>query len=185
MLGVFGNFIFSGDHMSGWKDIVRNVAPALGTALGGPMAGVATRYIADAWLGDKDASEVDIAMALENATPERLIELKRLDSEFRLEMKKLEVDIFKLEVSDKADARKILGINIWPQIILSGLFIGGYFVVLALLVAGEVTLHEAVRDMTLLLVGLITREVPTIMQFWFGSSYGSKEKDSVLSKSKS
>jgi len=33
-----------------------------------------------------------------------------------------------------------------------------------------------IKDTVILLIGLLTREVPTIMQFWFGSSSGSKDK---------
>ena len=64
-----------------------------------------------------------------------------------------------------------------PQVLLSILFIGGYFVVLYSLIAGDLKIDNTLKDAILLLIGIITREVPTIMQFWFGSSHGSKNKD--------
>jgi len=39
-----------------WKGIVGTVAPALATALGGPLAGVAVRAIAEKVLGKPEAS---------------------------------------------------------------------------------------------------------------------------------
>ena len=41
---------------------------------------------------------------------------------------------------------------------------------------GEVTVSEELREPFLLVLGVLTTGVAAIMQFWFGSSYGSKEK---------
>ena len=64
-----------------------------------------------------------------------------------------------------------------PQILLSILFIIGYFTILALFILGIVRLSVEFKDVIILLIGILTREIPTIMQFWFGSSSGSKDKD--------
>lgn len=51
--------------MSGfdWKAIVKTVAPALGTALGGPLAGTAVKVLSEALLGHSDGKEEEIARA--------------------------------------------------------------------------------------------------------------------------
>ena len=49
--------------MKGWKEIIGTVAPTLATALGGPLAGVATQAISAALLGKADGSEDEIAAA--------------------------------------------------------------------------------------------------------------------------
>lgn len=168
-----------------WKNLVKNIAPVLGTALGGPLAGTATKYLADSLLGNPDATEDEIAKALTTASPETLAKLKELDLKFKTEMKQLDIDVFKLEVSDKASARDMAKENMWPQIILSAVFILGYFVILASLMYLEVSIQADIKEVVILLIGLITREVPTIMQFWFGSSHGSKNKtwyDSIKDK---
>jgi len=161
-----------------WKDLVKKVAPALGHALGGPMAGNAAKYISEKILGKTDATENEIEDFVLNANPEKLNELKKIDNEFKLSMQKLGVDVFKLETIDKQHAREFsIKTSLMPQIVLSTIFIGGYFGILYLLFTQKIEMNTALKDMILLLVGLITREVPTIMSFWFGSSFGSKTKD--------
>lgn len=160
-----------------WKDLVKSVAPTIGAALGGPMGGMATKFLAEKLLGDPSAAQDKIEDFVLSASPEKMLELKKLDVDFKTRMRELDVDVFKLEVQDKASARELFKINIWPQIVLSAMFIGGYFFVLYGLLDGTITIQEAIKDVALLLIGLLTREVPTIMQFWFGSSMGSKEKD--------
>ena len=66
-----------------------------------------------------------------------------------------------------------------PQIALSVLFITGYFAVLWMLLSGEIMIQENIRDVSIVLLGILAREVSSIMSFWFGSSSGSKDKDAV------
>ncbi len=81
---------------------------------------------------------------------------------------------------DRDSARRLFYVNKWPQIILSAVFIVGYFFILGLLVSGTLMISSEVKETVILLIGLLTREVPTIMQFWFGSSSGSKDKTGKL-----
>lgn len=67
-----------------------------------------------------------------------------------------------------------------PQIGLSVLFIAGYFLILYTLLTGGILIPESMKDTSILLLGILTREVPTIMQFWFGSSSGSKDKSEQM-----
>lgn len=163
-----------------WKSIVKSVAPTIGAALGGPMGGMATKFLAEALLGKSDATQDDLADFITTANPTQLMELKKLDIEFKLKMRELDINVFELETKDRDSARQLFKTNIWPQVILSAVFIIGYFFVLYGLLSGVITIQEAIRDTAILLIGLLTREVPTIMQFWFGSSMGSKDKAKEL-----
>ena len=160
-----------------WKKIVGNLAPTLATALGGPLAGTATKYIADKLLGNESATEADIEAFISGANPEQLAKLKEIDNKFAVDMAKLDVDVFKLEVEDKKSARQLAEKNMWPQITLSVIFIGGYFALVFVLFSGKVTITDDIRDMANILLGVLTASIPSIMQFWFGSSHGSKTKD--------
>lgn len=159
-----------------WKKIVRNLAPTLAAGLGGPMAGTATKFLAEQFLGDKDASEKELEEAISGATPEELARLREIDNQFAVEMAQLDVDVFKLEVDDRKSARDLAKVNMLPQVILSTLFIGGYFGTLYMLFSGEIQLADNMRDLANILLGVLTANIPSIMQFWFGSSSGSKEK---------
>ena len=78
------------------KNVIGAVAPTLGTALGGPMGGMAANMISEV-LGCKNDPK-DIQKALAEATPEQLLELKKVESE-------LDVDLFALETADIQAAR--------------------------------------------------------------------------------
>ena len=69
------------------KNIVGAVAPTLGTALGGPMGGMAANMIADV-LGVPNNPKA-IEKAIQDATPEQMLELKKVEQEFELKMKEL------------------------------------------------------------------------------------------------
>ena len=64
------------------KNIVGAVAPTLGTALGGPMGGMAANMIAEV-LGVPNNPK-SIEKAMEEATPEQMLELKKAESDFEV-----------------------------------------------------------------------------------------------------
>ncbi len=163
--------------MASWKEIVRSIAPTLGTALGGPMAGAATKFIADKLVGKAEASAQEIEQVILGASPEQLAKLKEIDNQFKLDMKNLEIDVYELEYKDRHSARQLFTVNIWPQIVLSTVFVLGYFGVLYFM------MHTANGENPMLsnpvfttILGVLTAAIPQILGFWFGSSLGSKEK---------
>ena len=163
-----------------WKETLGALAPTLATALGGPLAGAATKFIAGKLLGDESADLSDIEKAVLGASPEQLAQLKEIDNEFKIGMKKLDIDVIKISVDNTKSARDMAKINMWPQIVLSAFFVVGYFSILISLGFGYFSLDTPAKDTLILLLGIMTREMPTIMQFWFGSSFGSKNKTEKL-----
>lgn len=165
-----------------WKDIVKSIAPVLGTALGGPFGGLAAKFIGGKLLGDENAGEEAIEQFVTSANPEMLFQLKQLDKEFELEIARLGLKKEQLAVEDRQDARKLFGINKWPQIVLSAVFILGYFILVYALITGTVTIPEDQKVLLNTLMGVLTAGVANIMQFWFGSSSGSKDKTTLQGK---
>jgi hypothetical protein len=98
------------------KNVVGAVAPTLGTALAGPMGGMAANMIADV-LGVPNTPKA-IEKAVQNATPEQMLELKKAEQAFELQMKELDVDVFQLinEVGFPIAAAIGLGLFIWKLI---------------------------------------------------------------------
>lgn len=172
----------------GWggklKSIVKAVAPTLGTALGGPAGGMAAKIISEKILGKPDASEAEIEDFLLTASPEQMLELKKLDAQFAVDMKKLDIDVFRIESDDKKSARAMFGINIWPQISLTALFTVGYFVVLIVLLKGSVSIPADSQPVVNVVIGVLTAGMSTVLAFWFGSSVGSKEKNDMIGNKK-
>lgn len=168
-----------------WIDIVKKIAPTLVAAAGGgPFGGIAVKYLTDALLPDKPgADEGDLQAFLETASPEDLARVRQLDQDFKVKMKELGIQEKDLILKDKQNARKMFEVNIYPQIVLSAVFIVGYFIILRNVMSVGITLDDGMKALVFTLIGVITGEIPRIMAFWFGSSMGSKEKTKKITES--
>ena len=89
------------------KNLVGTVAPTIGTALGGPMGGMAANMISEVLGCDPEPKKIQKAM--ETASPEQLAQLKKVEADFEVQMKKLDIDLFALETADVQDARNKFG----------------------------------------------------------------------------
>lgn len=165
------------------KSIVRTVAPAIGTALAGPLGGTAVKYLADKFLGKPDASEAEVAEAIAGASPEQLIRLKELDNDFAKHMASLGVDLERIAQQDRSSARELAKVNNWPHILLSTIYTSGYFYVLNMFFTGQFNVPTTNSGLAEGLVLVLTTAQTLILQFWFGSSVGSKVKDVHLANS--
>ena len=173
-----------------WKNLAGSIAsfaPTIGAAVGGPagsIAGMGVKALANVFgIDTKDAdADLQISTALESMTPEQAMQVKNADLQFKKDMAQLGVDVFKLEVADKASARKMFvetG-NLTPMILTF------LFVVLAGYITYEV-FNSALDgiDKTLVgtVVGYIFGELKAATSFWMGSSMGSKTKTDAMTKS--
>lgn len=161
-----------------WKNLIATVAPVLGSALGGPMAGMAVKSISSA-LGLSDgASEKDVSAALQNASPEILAEIQKADQVFAVEMEKLGVDLEKIAADDRNSARDMQKANkskIVP--ILAGLTVAGFFGVVFWVLTGKVSIESTLLGFVL---GQVSAKAEQVYNYYFGSSAGSKEKTKHL-----
>jgi len=165
------------------KSILSVVAPNIGTALGGPIGGMAGRVVAKALLGKDEASNEEISEAVEKATPEQLVALKKADADFKVQMKQLDIDLAKISAGDRDSARQrqiALGDHT-PTVlaILTMLAFFGYI--------GAVTfLPTPNADIGLLNVALgwLGGTASTVIAYYFGSSSGSKQKNEFIKTDK-
>ena len=162
------------------KSILGGVAPMLGTALGGPLGGMAGKFLADK-LG-VDPAELD--KAITHADPAQLAVIQTAEADFKIEMKKLGIEEEQLHAADRADARKLgreRGVKF--QMGLSLLFLLGYFGLIYLFFSSPALTTDLdlwAKGQLGILIGIITASVAQIMAYWFGSSSGSKEKTALL-----
>jgi hypothetical protein len=161
------------------KKVVSVVAPSLGAALGGPLGGLAGQILGSLVSGGKVA---DLEEAILTQKPETLLALKKLEQDYILKLEELGIDQAKVEASDRASARDLAKVNMRPQMALSLLFIGGYFIIMAAFFVGKVDVDPTLKEPFLILIGVITANVPSIMQFWFGTSSGSQRKTNLLAE---
>ena len=147
------------------KDLVGAVAPTLGTALGGPMGGIAASMISET-LGVPNTAK-SIEAAIRNASPSQMLELKNLEKDFESKMKELEVDIFALEAQEKESARKYFSKD-WTAKIIGIATIGGFLAYIFL-----VTLRppeESSEALINLVLGYLGGLTSAIISFYFGAS---------------
>jgi len=156
-----------------WKDTVGTVAPALATALGGPLAGLAVGTIAKK-LG-LSGDETEVIAAITRGDKDTLLKLKQAEHDFERQLKELDIRLIEAEVDDRKDAR-LLAIKTGrlPQLVLSVLFIGGYFGCAYIVFGGEVIIADNMREMAGALMGIMTLAINTIIKFWFGMIVESK-----------
>lgn len=169
--------------MTKWRDILGTVAPGLATALGGPLAGLATRVISKKLLGPDVAvpDQSILEEVLEGIDPEGMRALKEAELEFQREMKSLEIDLAAIDASDRDSARKREATvkDITPRI-LAGVFTVGFF---AMVYVGiKYPIQENAQDLMLVLYGALAAGLQQILAYYFGSSAGSKAKTDLLGK---
>ncbi len=160
-----------------WKDTLAAIAPTLATALGGPLAGAATKFLASELLGDENASIESIESAVIGASPEALANLKQLDADFKLGMKKLDVDVFSLEVKDRDSARSNHKNSNTPTVLVY---------MLTALIAVVVyflfpdTVPESNENTLYMLLGSLTTAWLQSVSYWTGTTRSSADKTKLL-----
>ena len=154
------------------KNIVGAVAPTLGTALGGPMGGMAANMIADVLGCPNNPKAIEKAVA--EATPEQMLELKKAENDFEVQMKELDVDVFKLEVQDKADARGKFSKD-WTARIMGTAVVGGFlgYIFLVTLQPPEQNSEALIN----LVLGYLGGLASAVISFYFGASNTGDKKD--------
>ncbi len=154
------------------KNIIGAVAPTLGTAISGPLGGMAMGKIAEVLGVSNDQKSVQ--QAIQNATPEQMMELKKAEQEFETQMKKLDVDVFKLETQDKQNARSMFSKD-WTARVIGVAIIGGFlgYIFLVTLQPPEQNSEALIN----LVLGYLGGLASAIISFYFGASNTSDKKD--------
>ena len=166
--------------MDGILNLVRTVAPTIASAVGGPLAGMATRAISEALLGKPDGSEQELADAAARATPEQLLALKNAENDFAVKMRELDIDLERIANQDRDSARnREVQTKDWTPRVLAGLITVGYFGVLFYMLRNGLPQHGGSEAM-LVMLGTLGTAWGGVVAYYFGSSAGSKAKDEAI-----
>lgn len=167
------------DLIAKFGPLLGQVAPTIATALGGPLAGVAVRTLSNALFGHEDASEEQVSEALANATPDQLAAIKKIDADFKVQMKTLDIDLERIAAGDRDSARQMQIANKdWTPKALAFFIVFGFFGVLIwMLVFG---LPKTGVEALLMMIGSLGSAFGGVVQFYYGSSAGSKQKTDAL-----
>ena len=159
--------------------LLGQVAPTIATALGGPLAGLATKTLSNVLLGHEDGDADAVSAALQNATPEQLASVKQIDADFKVRMKELEIDLERISAGDRDSARRreIAVGDHMPKILAIGVTAGFFGILFWMFVYG---VPKNGNEPLLLMLGALQTAFTGIIAYYFGSSAGSKAKDSLM-----
>jgi hypothetical protein len=162
--------------------LILTVAPWIGTALGGPLGGMAVTAAANA-LNLTEKTTDAIKAAVSGATPEQLLALKEADQNFELQMKALGFanikDLEAIAAADRDSARKLQMAR--PSMVpatLSIVVTVGFLGVLIGMMKGWLTTDSS--DALLLMLGSLGTAWTGVMAFWFGTTRQSENKTTML-----
>lgn len=170
--------------MSAWDNIrklLQSGAPLLATALGGPLAGVATKLIGGALLGKNDASADELAAAIQS--PDAMVKLKQLEVEWQEKLKQADIDLFAFEVQDRASARDrevkmaTIGSHEWIMKAIAIIIVLGFLGMLTAMFL--FVIPPSMNEAAMLLIGALASQFGSIVNYYFGSSAGSRRKDEL------
>jgi zinc transporter ZupT len=169
-----------------WKSLVKSIAPSIGTALGGPLGGIAGLALAKSLGVSEDAAKDDTAMAaaVQGASPDQLLALKKADQDFAVQMEKLGFEnveaLEAIAAGDRANARdREIKTSDWTPKALGLIITMGFFGLLYYLLRHEPPAGS--RDILNIMLGSLGSAWIGVVTYYFGSSAGSARKTELMS----
>jgi hypothetical protein len=158
------------DFFKTFGPLIGSVAPTLATALGGPVAGMAVKAISTALFGHQDATDEDIQAALANPTGDQLAALKKIDADFRVQMKSLDIDLEKIAADDRNSARNmaVLTHDLTPRILAVGIVLVWGLVQWFML---HNVIEPSMRELVARVLGTLDGALMLVLSYYFGSAH--------------
>ena len=164
--------------------ILKTVAPWIGTALGGPLGGMAVTAAANALgLGEKTTDAIKAAIS--GATPEQMLALKKADQDFALQMQELGfkqiTDLEGIAAGDRASAREMQKTTrSWVPAALSVIITVGFLGLLTGMMTGYLQAED--NQAMLLMLGALGVAFGQVINFWLGSTAESGRKTELIAQ---
>lgn len=169
--------------MSDMKEFLVKLAPAIGTALAGPLGGVALGFLADK-LGveQKSIEAVGQAINTQKLTPDQVAQIKAAELDFARFLKQNDIDLAKINADNTKSARDMqTATRSRIPGILACVVTLGFFGILSGMMTD--TLQVSDKQALLLLLGSLSTAFGSVLNFYFGSSHGSLAKTELLHQS--
>jgi len=158
---------------------LKQIAPTIATAMGGPLAGMAVSAISKAIGVDED--KVSDLIKDNKLTADQIAQVKVAEIELQKQAQELGLNFAKLEVDDRKSAREMQATtrSIVPPA-LAAIVTVGFFGILVMMLLGKV---DSNNPAILMMLGSLGTAWTGIIAYYFGSSAGSQAKTDLLSKS--
>jgi hypothetical protein len=156
------------------------IAPSIATALGGPLAGLAVTAISKA-LG---IDEKDVQKTIETGklSAEQMVSLKQAEMELQAKAQELGLNFEKLAVDDRKSARDMqMTTKSFVPALLSILVVTAWVLIQYFLLTHVIA--PEMRELVARILGTLDASLLLVLNFYFGSSASSQNKDELLHRS--
>ena len=159
-------------------DWLRQIAPTIATAMGGPLAGMAISAISKA-IG-VDPEKVGDLISSNKMSADQIAQVKIAEIELQKQAEELGLNFARLEVEDRKSARDMQAAtrSMMPPI-LAGAVTVGFFAIMVMMFIGKV---DSNNPAILMMLGSLGTAWTGIIAYYFGSSAGSQAKTEMISK---
>jgi hypothetical protein len=160
-------------------DWLKQIAPTIATALGGPLAGMAVSAISKAIGVDED--KVTDIISSNKLTADQVAQIKIAEIELAKQAQELGLNFEKLAVDDRKSAREMQAVTrSWVPPLLAGSVTLGFFAILGGMMFGQMSVAD--NTALTMMLGSLGTAWTGIIAYYFGSSAGSQAKTDLLSK---
>jgi hypothetical protein len=157
-------------------DWLKQIAPTIATAMGGPLAGMAVSAISKA-IG-VDESKVGDLISNNKLTADQIAQVKLAEIELQKQAQDLGLNFEELAVDDRKSAREMqVATRSWVPPLLAASVTVGFFSILGMMLMGKV---DSNNPAILMMLGSLGTAWTGIIAYYFGSSAGSQAKTELL-----
>lgn len=161
-------------------DWLKTLAPTIATVLGGPLAGMAVQAIGSAMgMSDATGERIKDMLTAGNLNGEQVAAIKKAELELTAKLAELKIKPEEIAAQDRASARAMQA-TVRSKIpgALAVMVTLGFFGILIGLMTDE--LSTANQEPLLIMLGALGAAWGAVINFYFGSSAGSAEKNTIL-----
>jgi uncharacterized membrane protein len=164
-------------------EFLKTFAPMVGSALGGPFGGIAASFIAEKLgLEGKTVDVVTKALSDNKMTADQVAAIRLAEIDFTKFLAQNEITLSQLDTQNTADARAMqIAVKSHTPDILAVVIVVGFFGILITMMLGLLIATD--QQALLILLGSLSAGFGAVLNFFFGSSRGSQNKDVLLANS--
>ncbi len=162
-------------------DWLKNIAPTLATALGGPLAGLAVEAVGKAF-GWEDATvdKVSDALSRGQLSSEQVAQLKLAELALIQQERELGFKFAELENQDRDSARhREMVVKDNTNKVLAYTVVGAFVALVAGTLLGWAKVDSALAGT---LVGYLSAKAEQVLAYYFGSTRSSAEKTAMIAR---
>lgn len=150
--------------MDNWVKSIVSLAPTVAGFLGGPLAGsIATVVAKTLGVSEEELSKIN------PDDPEIKVKLQQLENDMRMEMYRIDAQLFNTEVTDRDSARnREIQLKDWTPSILAYLYTFGAFAYVYAISYHNLTLD---KEYITLILGWLFAKSSTVVDYYLGTSH--------------